>query len=345
MTSYLVPVFVFYLGVIVCILYRRPSRLVVLTCSAMMFFLVILRGHTGTDTAAYYSAFMDLDSGQRYGGEPLFNGIAQMFWWINPDPRFVVNGISALVAIIILNEVGITRNGLLFGGLILVPAMFYELSMNVMRFGLASSVFLLATRVSPEKKPARFFIYALVGTMIHFSSAILFLLYLVTTQRRRAFVSIFVSLIVLIVSLAMPGYFDDKLSLYSGMVAPNATSGLIFFGLQLMLIFIMFSWERDFGISRFSVFVYFGAAIALYLLTQVTYAGIRFQLILLYLLILVMWRNYRPAAGYFKPARVACFFLIGAVALAGRIHNMADEMGQGDSPFLPYKTIPSLEGY
>jgi hypothetical protein len=36
-------------------------------------------------------------------------------------------------------------------------------------------------------------------------------------------------------------------------------------------------------------------------------------------------------------------FLIGLIALAGRIHNMTDEEGHGESPFLPYQMAPAIQ--
>jgi len=343
MTYYLVPLLIFYFGVALCIAYGGTNPVVVLTCALPMVVLAVVRGHSGTDTAAYYQAFTDLGQGNGYGAEPLFNAYAQFLWSIYPDPRFVVNGISLTTALLLLWSIAYSRFGIWFGGLILVPGMFYELTMNVMRFGLASAIFLVATRVPAHRKPLRYAIYALVGTGMHFSSALLFLLFIATTRRGHTLTLVGVSVAVIGVSLLMPDYFADKTSLYAGIAAPNASSGLLFLLIQILMLGVMISYRRQFSIPPIGWLICAVLAAVLYGMTQVTYAGIRFQLILVNLMLVMLWRQYAPPRARMQTSLAARLFVIGLIALAGRIHNMADEEGHGESPFLPYQVAPSIQ--
>ncbi|MFM0027750.1 EpsG family protein [Paraburkholderia madseniana] len=345
MTYYIVPLLVFYFGVVLCICYGGTSRLVLTICAIPIIAVACLRGHSGTDTAAYYTAFMGLNSGLDYGGEPLFKWFAEALWFVNPDPRFVVNLISLTTALLTLWGISRSRYGAWFGGLVIVPAMFYELTMNLLRFGLASSIFLLATQVPFEKKPVRYLVFAIVGTCFHFSSALLFILFVAATRRGQTLLIGIGALVIVGASFLMPAYMQDKVDLYTGMTAPNATSGLLFIILQLMLLGVMIAFRRNFEIPTASLWLCAILALALYAMTQFTYAGIRFQLILVYLMAVILFRRYKPENRRVSGHLTLCLLLIGLAGFGGRLHNMSDEEGRGDSPFLPYRTIPSLQEY
>jgi hypothetical protein len=343
MAYYLFPLLVFYLGVTLCITYGGTNPAVIGIVSIPMVALVVLRGHCGTDTAAYYDAFRALGEGGSYGGEPLFNAYALLLWTIYPDPRFVVNGISLTTCLLLLWSVSKDRYGAWFGGLLLVPAMFYELTMNVMRFGLAASIFLIATRVPPEKRPVRYAVFALIATGMHFSSILLFLIFVAVTRRGKTLVIIGISFLAAIASFLLPAYLGDKASLYGGMSAPNASSGLLFLVLQCLILLAMFSNRRDFRIPTAGWRICGILSVLFYVVTQFTYAGIRFQLLLVVLMVSVMWRQFAPRRGRVNARILGWLLLIGVIALAGRMHNMLGEEGRTESPFLPYRVAPALE--
>jgi hypothetical protein len=241
--------------------------------------------------------------------------------------------------------IGKARYGIWFGGLLLVPAMFFELTMNVMRFGLASSIFLLATAVPFERKPLRYLMFALLGVGMHFSSALMFMFFIPATKRGHG-VSVFLLVTVAcVLCLLMPDYLIEKTDLYTGMEAPNASSGLLFLALQASMLCLMLFFRRKFAVPAAGLWLCAALAIGFCAMTQISYAGIRFQLLLNYLMIMVLMRQYAPRDGRMSGRLTACLFVIGIAALAGRFHNMLDEEGKGASPFLPYRMIPALEEY
>ena len=149
---------------------------------------------------------------------------------------------------------------------------------------------------------------------------------------------IWVTLSVLAVAggaLLMPGYMEAKSDLYADMVAPNATSGLLFLLLQLSLIAVIIRWREDFDMPTSGIALCIALAFGTYAMTQVTYAGIRFQLILFYLLIVVLLRQYMPVRKRVAPQLAMWLLVIGLIGFTGRLHNMSDEQGHGSSPFLP----------
>jgi len=340
---YVIPLVVFSFGVALCATGGGTNRTVLMLFGLPMILLVVLRGDTGTDTAAYYTAFTGLDSGAWYGSEPLFHVLTQLLWFVEPDPRFVVNGISLLSAATLLWSIGGARHGAWFGGLLIVPGMFYELSMNVLRFGLAASIFLVATNVPPRERPWRYLALTVLGTCTHFSSILLFMLFVAVTNRTRAVPLVLLSVGALVGAVALPGYLGDKADLYTGLAAPNASSGLLFVILQVAMLATVARFRADFAIPRGGFWLCLALTAAFYGVTRMTYAGIRFQLLLTFLMAVVLLRQYRPRTGRMSSTLAACLLVIGLVALAGRFNNMLDEAGRGASPFMPYRMLPSLE--
>ena len=179
MAVYILPMLFFYFGIALCMSYGGTSKAVITVCALPIMLLACLRGHTGTDTAAYYTVFTGLNSGPvDYGGEPLFGMYAEAIWAVVPDPRVVTNVISLTIAGLTIWAISRARYGALFGGLVLVPAMFYELTFNVLRFGVASSIFLIASAVPFKEKPIRYMLLGTLATGMHFSSALLFILFI-----------------------------------------------------------------------------------------------------------------------------------------------------------------------
>jgi hypothetical protein len=346
MAYYIVPLVFLYFGVALCVSYGGTSKAVLIICAVPMVCLACLRGDAGTDTATYYGAFAGLGSAPvEYGGEPLFSLYSEFLWAVIPSPRFVVNAISLTTASLMLWGISRARYGAWFGGLLMVPAMFYELTMNVLRFGLASSIFLIASQVPLKDRPIRYVALAVLATGMHFSSALLFILFIGITQRGQTLWVAVCTMLVAGGALLMPGYMEAKTDLYSEMSAPNATSGLLFLLLQLSLLALIVRWRRDFDIPRSGLWLCLVTAGATYAMTQFTYAGIRFQLILFYLMVVVLLRQYAPANRRVPTQLVTWLLLIGLLGFAGRLHNMSDEQGQGPSPFLPYRLLPALEQY
>jgi hypothetical protein len=224
MAYYIVPILVFYFGVALCISYGGTSKAVLITCSLPLILLACLRGQTGTDTAAYYTVFTGLASSPiDYGGEPLFGMYAERLWALIPDPRFVVNVISLTTASLMIWGISRARYGAWFGGLVMVPALFFELTLNVLRFGVASSIFLIASQVPFQEKPIRYVLLAVLATGMHFSSALLFILFIGVTRRGQIIWVVVSMLLVVGGALLMPGYVAAKSDLYTDMVAPNAS--------------------------------------------------------------------------------------------------------------------------
>ncbi|SDR24208.1 EpsG family protein [Paraburkholderia fungorum] len=345
MIYYLVPLSIFYFGIALSVSYGGTSKAVLFITSMPLILLVCLRGHAGTDTASYYSAFTNPDSFRVYGGEPLFGLLAAFLWDIWADPRFVVNGISLATAVLLIWGIAGTRYGAWFGGLLLVPAMFFELTMNLMRFGLASSIFLLATQVPMNRKPVRYLILAIVATGMHFSAALLFILFVAITQRPQRVWVVLLMILAVAGTLVMPGYLENKGDMYEEMVAPSVTSGLALLMMQALMIGAILRFRRDFDIPNVGLGLCALVALGAYATTQFTYAGIRFQMIGVYLLAVVMLRQYAPASGRVSHGLAMWLLVIGLLGLAGRLHNMVDEAGQGRSPFLPYRTMPALQDY
>ncbi|MGE4450416.1 EpsG family protein [Castellaniella sp.] len=195
----------------------------------------VFRGATGTDTAAYEQISALARSGGIFatGAEPFFAVVLKALQLTGLSDAGVVRMVSALEVGLLLTYIGrsVPNERYLLLAAIL-PAFFYEYTMNALRIGLASILFLLALQaVSRHRKPSHAALgLALAASVTHYT-AIFYPLFGVAALRRwsRRLVLggvLIGALVFAAVFLLQHAYLMAKLQSYESLRAPSRFSGL-----------------------------------------------------------------------------------------------------------------------
>jgi len=195
----------------------------------------ILRGDIGTDTPMYQSFASDIIS---YGDittsiEP---GLIYLFKFLATflnNEILIVRSVSVLfVLFLVLYVLRSGKDELFFLLAAFIPCLFYIDTMNTIRYGLASSLFLLAVQ-KPLKANAidiQSIIFLALACIVHYSTVIAFSFVFLCFHKQSKiwpFVLIFsVSLLLSFIVYLEPEYLEAKASLYSGYESPDWYSGL-----------------------------------------------------------------------------------------------------------------------
>ncbi|AIR67128.1 EpsG family protein [Cedecea neteri] len=308
----------------------KPSRLYFLI-TAIPLAIVLLRGHTGTDTQSYIDIIGLIEHGVDASVEIGFY-IATKFLLMFTSDGLVITKILSLLMLI--------NFGLFFGNskervfvytLLIIPLFFFDMYMNGLRYGIAYSFALLAYDQQQKKNNIKFLLLVALAISFHISSIVVIALMFANYLR-------YLNTKALVVIAAITGlfiyFFKDrvllKLAQYSTIESPGALSGvmpLLIFILTVGLVVVSARKQSAF----FFVALLCGAELLSFIMSRYTYMGMRIQ----FVVILVLFCKL-PEFIYFRLQAVLVLFFISLLCFTGRYRNMADEYGNGPSPFMPY---------
>lgn len=306
-----------------------------------LFLLVGLRGNVGTDTDTYRTAFEDLLFGdlayQTFEGG--FLVFARFLLGVTRDPVVAVNVLSVVIAAIILGAaLRLERDPIVFI-LVLAPAFLLDMSMNGLRYGLAFGLAAHAICDFEQGKNLRGAALALAAVGAHASAGLVLPVVAVALNTNLR-----VKVAVLMACLAVLYFFGEAIALkmvdYEFLVPPTAWSGVAPLAITLSTLILIVHERRVWPhVSLWPVLGFFLLALATYGLARLTYAGIRFQFLVLFCVLVflqVMVSRLREPI----PRRVlVAMWLIGLLAFSFKMRNFFDDYGVGPSPFLPYVAV------
>jgi hypothetical protein len=302
----------------------------------------IFRGDVGTDTFTYEHILLSLmDQEDLSGIEPGFIAIGWMLIKSFGSAEVAVRFISLIFfLLIVVFLVRSDRNELFFLIVYMLPAFFYQYSMNALRIGIASAFLLLAVQEYRRRNNFSGMAMTLSTLLFHYSiSFSLFFIYL--TQRRKNKISNFLFYIIaagfaISTFYINSEYFFSKILAYKTMQSPGIFSGLS----KILVIFIIISGVFVSKIPMEEKLKIIIPSILLTLffwgLAQFTYAGLRFLDLLSFVLPVAILATFsRLGLSFGKSVRVVLFF--GGLVSAGAVYRgFLIETGQGPTPFLPY---------
>lgn len=305
--------------------------------------IACFRGIVGTDTYAYFWAFAEAGNGYDYGGEPFFKAVVQALWEIRSDPWFVLFGISAIISSIFVVAITKLNNMGWILALIAVPIFYLDMTMNGLRYGLAFSLFMLATHYLVKGQSKIYIVIAIIGACSHFSSFLLFAIYYAMRRGVNVFVGIAGVVGVFLGVFVLQDYLMDKRELYSSIVSPGALSGVFPFVVSILMIWCALCYRKSMDVSAKALLVCLCLAVSTFALARVSYAGLRFQFMVIMLIstyvCTAVWRGSRNQFIRFG----LIMAMVGVIGLGGRIRNMIEEEGLGNSPFFPYQSAPYMK--
>lgn len=329
-----------------CVIKYRFGRLFVYIVLSYLMFVSFFRGDVGTDTANYIVIFNKIASGDSVGfGEIGFYYLSKMLLFFLIDPVWAVKAVS----IVFFTMLGVfffkadENERFLFVSYIL-PVFAYSYSMNGLRVGIAFSVLLLVFQhVSKRDRGNKDVMYLVAPSLFHLSLMafpFFFVTYRVGLFSCRAALSV-VFLVVVGggVFLFAGEYFLAKMSLYDGYESPSIFSGArVVIPLILILIGCLLgglpSEDKAKVVSISLMFV-----IVAIVLTQISYAGLRVLDLLSFFIPLAILNSYGKRNKCFGFNMKAAFIVAGVVSAIAIYSGYVKELGQGQSPFLPYEFV------
>lgn len=298
---------------------------------------VALRGNVGTDTDTYHRMIEALLA-DPYAGSSEFDVEIGFFFLLRflmlfmNDPRVILNSISLFIALYSYFLFSKKQYSTTIFCLLIFPMFFFDMSMNGLRYALA---FLLAKHASDNVQDDRKIsggILLLLSVSLQISGILVFFLMQLHKMRfRHALYSI---PLMVIFYYAFDERLLYKFAAYQDLAAPTGTSGLfpliIFFSCYATLVLARFEYAKLY----FPILL---LEIASFMLTRITYAGLRFQLLVLFSFLCCIsvielqkvTRNIKMVYGL--------FIVIGMLCFIGTVKHYIDDEGEPPSPFLPYQ--------
>lgn len=298
--------------------------------------MAMLRGATGTDTASY----LDIIEGIRTGNpvktvrtlEPGFVWLVRALEWIGHDPRITVAIVTLLVVIACIVAFGRSDGDALVFATVIFPLFFYDMAMNGLRYGLAFCVAKIASDAWDRRRHGTSIALAVAATGMHISAVLLVTLLQIRRIRAMRYVGLMAA-IAIVTFAARHKELMIKFGTYAAFTPPAQMSGAA--PLLLALLVLGAGWALLGRMPRTLVFL-FACEIASFLLARISYAGLRFQ----WLVLFAMGCHFVPLLRVPDVNRrwvIVALVVLGAVGFALRLRNMLAEYGIGPSPFLPYR--------
>lgn len=306
-------------------------------------FISFFRGDVGTDTATYISIFNSMASGGSSKFEEIgFIFLSKILLLVSPNASFAVKIISVIFFVMLgLYFYRADENEAFLFVSYILPVFAYSYSMNGLRIGVAfASILLISQYISKTERWEKGLKYFLIPPLFHVST-ITFPFFLFLYRARftslRALLSIlFMTIAALFFFFLVYEYLFSKLSLYSGYKSPSIFSGARVYFPLLVVLFGCFIGGlpvaeklRIVSVSIVLIFLAIGMA-------QVSYAGLRVLDLLAFIVPLSILNSYKKSEGGFGWNMKNSFLIAGFLNMIATYSGYLNELGQGESPFLPY---------
>lgn len=310
--------------------------------------VAILRGTVGTDTVAYaqQSALVRSSGFFVPGIEPLFGGllkILQQTGWTDTGVVRLVSVVDVGLLLVYIRRSVFNERYLLLSAIL--PAFFYEYTMNALRIGLASVLFLLAMQdLSRRHKLGAPSVLLSIGACLTHYSALLYPIFFLAVLRRWSMRLLLGGVIVGVLALVVfflvhPPYLMAKLQSYVGFRAPSRLSGL---SSVVQIVLVLFAaWKSTLSHSMKLQLITVALVVAGGFLgvVQFSYAGLRLLELIVFLTPVVFVCAHelenKPMNG---PARFG-LLAFGTISAVFIFRRFLVESPDSLAPFLPYHLI------
>lgn len=300
--------------------------------------IVVFRGVTGTDT---YTYLMMLNSTPSQIDENYYNVefgfllYTRVVNFFEIPAQIALNFLGFIVCVLLYMNFSKSKHSFVIFSALIFPVFFYDMTMNGVRYGLAFALAIpfITEPITKLIKITKGKFYFFLAILNH-NSVLLFIFLKIATFLNLK--NILYSIIIASGTFyIIHDYLLLKFNDYLNYKAPSLFSGLQ----PLIVMFLIFIINTLFYKSNFKRnFYMFLLQLCFYGLTQISYAGIRFQFAVLFFMIVYLTtdevgKNYR--------IYLVFLYFIGFLGFILKSRNMVDGFGIGMSPFLPYLFIGS----
>lgn len=314
-----------------------------------LFAVPVLRGLVGTDTASYISSITSILDGSNIEDvfEPGFYLLIAVFSKLSSNPDLIVATISGLASLLLFTASKKWGGSAAFFSSLIVPIYFFDFTMNALRVGLAFPLMVFSAYFWEEDKKFRSILFLLAGAALQLTSIAILPLLLIRYFLKTSFTKkmIAASIFSVLIALFIPYVTEraaSKFELYSEYASPTSLSDIV--PLLLALIFLIIShlpkkngeYSSDEIVKTNTILTLL--QIAFYIVTTFSYAGIRFQMLTLFVQML-FWQRYWLHMRFPTSLKItilsSLFLLTSLWRLRG--YHIESIYPTTLSPFLPYR--------
>lgn len=336
MIFYTVPYIIVLSASFLSLLAKAKNSSLIVLAMFPAFLIVVLRGDVGTDTASYIQILDSIRELMNHGSliydevEVGFNVTSAFILSLGYSSRSAVLIISGFLCLLSIFAFTRSRNDALVFSFLILPVFFYDMSMNGLRYGIAFCLVKIAIDALEQRKNYLSALFLICALSFHVSALILFSLLILRSINAKLIVVLF--LLGLLGGVVASDRLMLKLSVYSNLTSPGELSGL-----YPLLIFILIYLTSVFGSRK--DFWYLSLLLILeflfFLMARFSYAGLRLQFLTLFALCCSV-PSLGVMHGRWRQVFLLGLMLVGLLGFAGKLRNMNDGIGVGESPFLPY---------
>lgn len=329
--------YVLYFTILCVGLERKNKRLWLVAATLPMFALVWLRGTVGPDLPMFIQSIevIQKNEGFTFIFEPGFELLVIALSGFSQDPMIVVNLIATITTLLLLGAKWQTNTAYQAIGLGIIPYFYLDMTMNGLRYGLSFSIIMVSLNILMFNQRSRYIFLMLLAASVHVSSLYLSGILQILLKPNLKYLLLIPFLLIGIGFIAFE-YLLFKASVNVELSRPGIASGVA--PLFLSLLVLTGCWfSKLFQHSyRKILLVLFILSIATYGLTQFSYAGLRFQSLNYFLILLIV--IYASEKSGLKHSKLVFITLILASIFgsAFRLNNFHSEANSGDAPFVPY---------
>jgi hypothetical protein len=316
---------------------KNPKPLVTVGLAPMIF-LVLLRGYIGVDTPMYVQSIEKIQNSGVYTAifEPGFEYLVLGASTIVSDPLVITKVIAMMTTLLLLCSNWSPRINAQVIVLGVIPYFYLDMTMNGLRYGMAFAISLFALNSFIRKRSVSFFFWSLLAVSMQVSA--LYISGLLQVLFRYNWKNV----CLLLIAAALVGFFGSdyllsKATANAELFIASPTAGLA--PLLMSVVCLLGCWG-DVKIRtehRLKIVIVSFLTIGAYVLTQITYAGLRLQQLNLFgILLFIICICNASGQKKSKSISVALVFLciLGSVF---RLNNFNSEAGSDTSSFAPYR--------
>lgn len=317
---------------------RKNTRRWVVAATLPMFALVWLRGTVGVDLPMYVQSIevIQQSGGYTFLFEPGFEFLILALGHVSSDPMISVKLIATITTLLLLSTKWRTNTAHQVIGLGVIPYFYLDMTMNGLRYGLAFAIMLASLNSLMSTQRSRYASSTLLAASMQVSSLYLSSILAILLKPNWKYI---VFTLTLLFGIALIGseYFLIKASANSDLSKPGITAGVAPLFLSFLVLTGCWKSKTILQSHRRKLQALFILSISTYFVTQISYAGLRFQQLNYFLILLFV--IYASEKSELKGSKIilATLILTSVISSAFRLNNFQSEAGIGDAPFVPYK--------
>jgi len=317
---------------------QRQSKPWVILGVIPMMLLVFLRGNVGIDTPKYVQSVEFVRNAETYLliFEPGFEYLILLLSLVFVDEMVVIKIIAGISTAFLLATRFSTPIRAQVISLVVIPYYYLDMTMNGLRYGLAFAMLLFSIDNLVGNRNFRFAAWTLLSVSMQATS--LYVAGLLHALFRPSF-RIMSSVLLVCVILGIVGaeYILEKVQANSELSIASPTAGLAPLLLSLLCLLGCWSEYRVRKEHLLKILILFSLTFLTYAITQVSYAGLRFQqlnffAILLFIICAFEVSKVERSRSILFVLVIACLF-----GTAFRLNNFSSEAGLEPASFVPYR--------